>query len=156
MQPLRLGIIGYGGTVHRYHLPFILSNADIEIYAFLQRSPAPDTTDGVRREGKHCTVDFPTAKHYRTIQEFCGDKEIELVLVATRPDSHAELAEKVLLAGKHGEPRHLRRAVQESRAVRTLTYPSDRRETFHRQYGASRSTHGDFQQGRQNPHRLPE
>ena len=101
MAPIKVGLVGYGSSVKIFHLPFILLNPDLEVHAFLQRAEAPKDKSKVE-SGKHCTVDYPYAKHYRTAEDLFGDAEIELVIVCTGHDSHAGLAEQALLAGKHG------------------------------------------------------
>ncbi|SPO02200.1 related to dehydrogenases and related proteins [Cephalotrichum gorgonifer] len=100
MAPIKVGIVGYGFSTKCFHLPYILPNPDLEVYAFLQRAPAP--VDGSAEKpprGTHCTVDFPLAKHYRTADEFFADAEIELVVVCTA--SHEEFVERALNTGKH-------------------------------------------------------
>jgi hypothetical protein len=99
MAPIKVGIIGYGFSTKCFHLPFILPNPDLQVYAFLQRSAAP--TEGQSTSGwGHCTVDFPQAKHYRTADEFFSDSGIDLVIVCTH--GHQEFVERSLNAGKHG------------------------------------------------------
>ncbi|KAF8851083.1 NAD(P)-binding protein [Acephala macrosclerotiorum] len=98
MAPLNVGLMGYGFSTKSFHLPFILPNPDLKVYAFLQRAPAPS---GKVEKGKHCTVDYPAAKHYQTADEFFADPNIDIVIVCTHHDTHAEFAEKALLAGKH-------------------------------------------------------
>ena len=44
---------------------------------------------------------FPRAKRHRTADEFFDDQEIEVVIVCSRDDTHAEFAERALRAGKH-------------------------------------------------------
>lgn len=100
MAPIRVGLMGYGFSTKCFHLPFILPNQDLEVYAFLQRKEAPKDTSNIEA-GVHCTVDHPKAKHYRTADDFFADAAIELVIICTGHDSHYELAEKALLAGKH-------------------------------------------------------
>lgn len=102
MPPVRFGYIGYGNSAIRYHLPFIVNNPDIEVYAFYQRSPPPSdpTAAGAKR---HCTIDHPKAKHYVDVDTFLADEAIEVVVVVTDHTTHAEFAEKALLAGKHGQ-----------------------------------------------------
>lgn len=100
MAPIKVGIVGYGFSTKVFHLPFILPNPELEVYAFLQRAAAPTDPSQTPRWG-HCTIDFPKAKHYRTTDEFYGDEQIELVIVCT--GTHEEFVEKALLAGKHGE-----------------------------------------------------
>jgi len=101
MAPINVGFVAYGFATRCFHLPFVLPNPNLNVYAFLQRAEAPSDKTGVPA-GKHCTVDFPDAKHYRTAETFFADPNIDLVIVCTHHDSHAELAEKALLAGKHG------------------------------------------------------
>ena len=102
MAPINVGIIGYGGSAKIYHLPFILPNPELEVYAFLQRAEAPKDAS-VAKPGSHCTVDFPNAKHYRAAEDFFADEEIELVIVCSHTDTHAGFAEQALKASKHGE-----------------------------------------------------
>ncbi|KAK3393525.1 hypothetical protein B0H63DRAFT_458412 [Podospora didyma] len=98
MPPIKVGIIGYGFSANCFHLPFILPNSDLEVYAFLQRAAPP--SDGEAKKGwGHCTVDFPQAKHYMTSDDFFADGNIELVVVCSH--LHGEFIEKALLAGKH-------------------------------------------------------
>ncbi|KAH8781773.1 hypothetical protein F5882DRAFT_406131 [Hyaloscypha sp. PMI_1271] len=100
MTPLNIGFLGYGFSTKSFHLPFILPNPDLKVYAFLQRSPPPPASSNPEK-GKHCTIDYPEAKHYQTAGGLFADKYIDLVIVCTRHESHAELAEQALLAGKH-------------------------------------------------------
>ena len=99
--PIKIGVVGYGGSAKIYNLPYILPNPDLEVYAFLQRAPAPSNAASPERES-HCTVDFPKAKHYQTAEDFFADKDIELVAISTHPDTHAKFAEAALHSGKHG------------------------------------------------------
>ena len=100
--PIKVGIIGYGSSVRYFHMPYLLPNPDLEIYAFLQRAEAPKDP-ATAEPWTHCTVDFPKAKHHRMSETFFSDPEIELVIVCTQQASHAEFAEKALRAEKHGE-----------------------------------------------------
>lgn len=102
MAPIKVGIVGYGFSTKCFHLPFILPNPELQVYAFLQRAAAPSPDDPSIPTPKwgHCTIDFPQAKHYRTTDEFYADKNIELVIVCT--GTHEEFVEKAILAGKHG------------------------------------------------------
>lgn len=101
MAPIKVGLMGFGFSTKSFHLPFILPNPDFKVHAILQRAQAPSDKSGVE-PGKHCTVDYPDAKHYQTADEFFADPNTDLVIVCTHHDTHAEFAEKALLAGKHG------------------------------------------------------
>lgn len=83
-----------------FHLPFILPNHSLKVHAFLQRSAAPDPS--TTPKGKHCAVDYPHVKHYRDADSFFGDKEIDLVIVCSHGDTHADFAERAMKSGKHG------------------------------------------------------
>lgn len=101
MPPIKVGIIGYGGSAKNFHLPFILPNPDLEVIAFLQRAEPPkDVSNG--EKGKHCTVDYTSIKHYRNAKEFLADGNIELVVICSSSDTHYEFAELALKTGKHG------------------------------------------------------
>ena len=67
----------------------------------MQRSDAPAPSSDPEK-GKHCTIDYPEAKHYQTADGFFADRNIDLVIVCTQHESHAELAIQALEAGKHG------------------------------------------------------
>ena len=82
--------MGYGASTKIFHLPYILPNPDLEVVAFLQRAEAPQDKGSVEA-GKHCAVDYPQAKHYRTAEDFLKDQEIELVVVCTSSGTHFEL-----------------------------------------------------------------
>ncbi|KAH8837675.1 hypothetical protein MCOR07_007284 [Pyricularia oryzae] len=108
MAPIKVGIVGYGFSTKCFHLPYILPNPDLQVYAFLQRAEAPPKGSGAEAQdahgkmtirGGHCTVEFPDAKHYRTANEFFGDQAIELVVICT--PNHEEFVKGALDSGKH-------------------------------------------------------
>lgn len=100
-QRINVGHIGYGFSTKCFHLPFVLPNKELNVYAFLQRAPAPADPKSAK-PGSHCTVDYPDAKHYRTPEEFFADEKIDLVIVSSHTDTHADFATRALEAGKHG------------------------------------------------------
>lgn len=103
MAPIKAGIIGYGFSTKCFHLPFILPNTDLEVYAFLQRAPPPKSPEDAQAlKWGHCTIDFPKAKHYRTAPDFFSDAAIELVIILTGDGTHGEFVEQALHASKHG------------------------------------------------------
>lgn len=103
MAPIKVGVVGYGFAAKSFHLPFITAIPDYEVVAILQRAEAPSDPASAPK-GSHCTVDFPTVKHYRAADDFFADPQIQFVVVATHTDTHASFARKALLAGKHGTP----------------------------------------------------
>jgi len=96
-----VGIIGYGFSTTCFHLPFILPNPSLKLHAFLQRAAAP--TGGSAEKGKHCKVDYPDVKHYQTAEDFFSDEEMDVVIVCSHGDTHADFAERAMRAGKHGK-----------------------------------------------------
>ncbi|EPE02673.1 oxidoreductase domain-containing protein [Ophiostoma piceae UAMH 11346] len=96
MDPVKIGIIGFGKSANCFHLPFILPNKDIEVYAFLQRAPA--SAAKTQMYG-HCTDKYPQAKHYQTAKSFFADPNIEVVIVTST--IHETFAKQALEAGKH-------------------------------------------------------
>ncbi|KAF9739923.1 oxidoreductase domain-containing protein [Paraphaeosphaeria minitans] len=94
MGPIRVGILGYGFASKSFHLPFIRAlPSSYTITAILQRTEAPSDLSSAAK-GSHCTVDFPVIKHYREVQDFFADEEIDFVVVATH-------AEQAMRAGKN-------------------------------------------------------
>lgn len=59
-------------------------------------------------------ADYPKAKWYQNPKDFFADPAIDLVIVCTHHDTHAEFAEMALNAGKHGKLCSLRYIVSES------------------------------------------
>ncbi|KAG9251418.1 uncharacterized protein F5Z01DRAFT_279810 [Emericellopsis atlantica] len=94
---IQVGVVGYGNAAKSFHIPFVQAVPAYTITAVLQRAEAPVE----KSPGSHCTVDLPGVRHHRTAEAFFADKDIDLVVVATRNDTHIEFAEKALLAGKH-------------------------------------------------------
>lgn len=98
---VKVGVVGYGNSAKRFHIPFIEGVPDLELVAILQRSAAP-SDPAAAPAGSHCTVDFPTIRHHRTADDFFADANIDLVVVATSNSAHAPMAKMALEAGRHG------------------------------------------------------
>lgn len=151
MAPIKVGLMGYGFSTKCFHLPFILPNPDYKVVAFLQRAEAPDDKSNVE-PGKHCTVDHPEAKHYRTAENFFKDDDMELVIVCTSSDTHYEFGMQALEAGKHGMSCSTTIFKTKSQALNTLR--SRDREAFHGDNSRSRQTHCLCQRKEQTSNRL--
>jgi len=95
-DPIKVGFIGYGFSTNCFHLPYVLPNPELQVYAFVQRAADPS------QAGKwgHCTVAFPDAKHYTSADQLFADPAVDLVIVCSR--AHDEFVEQALNAGKHG------------------------------------------------------
>lgn len=151
MAPIKVGIIGYGTSTKVFHLPFILPNPDLEVVAYLQRAEAPKDGSKVEK-GTHCTVDYPNAKHHRTAEDFFADDAIELAIVCTHAATHAEFAEKALLAGKHGQNH-----IYDLRAtLRDSCWNSCRRKALYRNLERSGRPHSSLEEAAEASHSLSE
>lgn len=97
---IKVGVVGYGNSAKRFHIPFIEGVLDLKLVAILQRSAAP-SDPAAASPGSHCTVDFPTVRHHRTADDFFADANIDLVVVATSNSAHGPMAKMALEAGRH-------------------------------------------------------
>jgi scyllo-inositol 2-dehydrogenase (NADP+) len=88
---VNVGIIGYGYAGRSFHA-YLISLADgLNVTAVATRD------EGRRQQAqKEYNV-----KTYATIDELLADKDVQLVVIATPHDTHAELAVKTMNAGKH-------------------------------------------------------
>ncbi|MDR2464827.1 MAG: oxidoreductase [Streptococcaceae bacterium] len=89
---LKLGIIGFGKSANRYHLPYINIRENIE----LKKVFTPIVDEELARPYKEEGVQF-----VQNLDDLLRDDEIELISICTPAHTHYELAKKVLLAGKH-------------------------------------------------------
>jgi scyllo-inositol 2-dehydrogenase (NADP+) len=88
----RTAVVGYGYAGKAFH-SYLVGLADgLELYAIATRSPE-------RRQA--AASDHPNVKTYETIDQVVNDRDIDLVVLATPHDTHAELAIKAMDAGKH-------------------------------------------------------
>jgi predicted dehydrogenase len=99
---INVALVGYGYTTRTFHIPAILLVPEYRIHAFVQRQERPiDKRTG--EPGPSCVDDFPDAIRYASMEEMLKDPEVELVVVVTPGESHAELCIQSLDAGKNGE-----------------------------------------------------
>lgn len=89
-----LGIVGYGpyGGMGQYHGRAASATEGLELVAACDHDPG-------RR--KAAEADFPGLRAYATLEEMAADDDVEVVVVATPPVSHAPIARSMLNAGKH-------------------------------------------------------
>jgi len=87
-----VGVIGYGLSAKIFHIPFINDSPHFTLYAIVQRTPK--ATDDASK-------DWPDTKIYRSADDLIADKDIDVIVVTTAPDSHAALATQAMKAGKH-------------------------------------------------------
>lgn len=90
---IRLGLAGAGGFALAVHLPNLQKLRDrFELAAVMSRTGANAVMAADRFGAARATTDF---------EELIGDPDLDLILIATRHDQHAELALRALRAGKH-------------------------------------------------------
>jgi len=85
-------VVGYGYAGKCFH-SYLIGLADgLRLYAISTRDPVRRAAAG---------NDHPDARIYSDIDELLKDDNVDLVVIATPHDSHAELAIKSMDAGKH-------------------------------------------------------
>ena len=83
------GICSYGMSGKLFHAPFIEAHPGYELTSIVERHNA----DSKER--------YPQAKLYRSVEELCADKDLQLIVVNTPTHLHFEHAKMVLQAGKN-------------------------------------------------------
>jgi len=92
MQPINVGLIGFGMAGQVLHAPLISSVENVHLYKIY-----------ARREEQRALVrsKYPDTHIVTDINDILKDPEIDLVVVATSNDVHFSLTRAALLAGKH-------------------------------------------------------
>ena len=83
--PVKTAIIGYGMAARVFHAPLIQACADLSLAAV-----STSRSDGV-------AADIAV----RPVEALLDDGEVQLIVVATPNDTHFEIAQAALGAGKH-------------------------------------------------------
>lgn len=91
-QCYNVGIIGYGMSAKVFHIPLIEVVPEFKLYAIVQRTPKSE---------EDATKDHPGTKSYRSTEQMVKDSEVDVVVVATIPDTHFELTKLAVENGKH-------------------------------------------------------
>ncbi len=87
---MKIGFIGFGKSVHRYHMPFIAATPEIEVVGYYARGrtkfemPYPGTEE---------------FKRFETVEQLLAS-EVDLIIVCTSA-MHYEFSKQALEAGKH-------------------------------------------------------
>jgi predicted dehydrogenase len=68
---------------------------------FLEAHPGYELSAIVERHNQDSKERYPNATLYRSVEELCDDKELELIVVNTPTYLHVEHAKRVLGAGKN-------------------------------------------------------
>ncbi len=86
---IKAGICSFGMSGKLFHAPF------------LHAHPGFDLTAIVERHKQDSRERYPEAKLYRSVEELCGDRELDLIVVNTPTYLHYEQAKLVLQSGKN-------------------------------------------------------
>jgi predicted dehydrogenase len=86
---IKTGICSYGMSGKLFHAPFIHAHPGFELTAVVERHKNDS-------RGK-----YPASKLYRSVEELCTDKDIELIIVNSPSYLHFEHAKAAILAGKN-------------------------------------------------------
>jgi len=87
-----IGILGYAPSVGKVHGMAAGKTPGLHVQAACDLNP---------RQRAQASADFPEIMTYATADEMAEDSRVELVIVATAPDTHARLSIQMLEAGKH-------------------------------------------------------
>ncbi|KAI0427226.1 hypothetical protein F5Y09DRAFT_316773 [Xylaria sp. FL1042] len=87
-----VGVIGYGMSAKIFHIPFITATPAFKLHSILQRNPQPESS---------APQDYPSLKHFKSVEPFLADADLDVVVLSTTPDTHFPLAQQALNAGKH-------------------------------------------------------
>jgi predicted dehydrogenase len=108
MTKVNTVIIGAGDIAKKRHIPAILQSENGELYGFYNRT----LTSTQELAHKY------DVKAYTSLEEVLSDPDVQAVLVSTPPDSHKDIANSALKAGKYvllEKPMTL--SVQEAREI---------------------------------------
>ncbi|HVH71138.1 MAG TPA: Gfo/Idh/MocA family oxidoreductase, partial [Candidatus Dormibacteraeota bacterium] len=88
MQPIEVGLIGYGLAGRAFHAPVIRAVPGMHLGAILQRT------------GNEAAKKYPDVRIVRSLEELLAIRDIRLVVIATPNDTHHTLARQCLAAGR--------------------------------------------------------
>jgi predicted dehydrogenase len=91
-RELGVGLLGYSPNVGKGHGLGVQHTTGLSLKAVSDLNP--QRLDQARQ-------DFPHVKIYETSEAFSGDKEVDVVIVATPPNTHAAMCLQMMETGKH-------------------------------------------------------
>ena len=91
-EKIQTGIVGCGDFARLVHAPHLVKDGRFEICA---------ACDIAQDKARRLADEFSVPKVLTDAEEFLADDALDLVIIATRHDSHAELAIRAAEAGKH-------------------------------------------------------
>jgi predicted dehydrogenase len=87
--PIRTALLAYGMSGKLFHAPFLSAHPGFDLLAVAERTE------------QRMRLDYPTIRSYPSVAELLADPAIELVVVNTPNNTHFDLAQQALRAGKH-------------------------------------------------------
>lgn len=95
-KPINTCVVGVGLAGLTFHVPFILALPQLfNLHSVVERGP--------KEEGGKVKARFGVSpKIYASLQDALGEREVELVIIATPNDTHYPFAKAALEARKHG------------------------------------------------------
>jgi predicted dehydrogenase len=91
-QTMRVGLLGYSPHVGKTHGIGIAATPRFEFKAICEANTERLT---------EARSDFPLAKTYDSAEAFADDPDVDLVIICTPPNTHAQLSMDMMAAGKH-------------------------------------------------------
>ncbi|KAJ1680010.1 hypothetical protein EV182_000864 [Spiromyces aspiralis] len=88
-SPIKVGVVGFGMSAEVFHCPLITSCPRMTLCAV------------VERHRNRSSDKYPDIAVVRSLDDLLAIPDIDLVVIATANDTHADYAERVLRAGKH-------------------------------------------------------
>lgn len=88
MNPLRVGVIGFGLGGECFHAPIVRGVPGLELACIVQR------------HGSRAQEIYPDVRIARSLEELLADETIRLCVVTTPNQTHLDLARRCLLAGR--------------------------------------------------------
>ncbi len=92
MKQIKVGFIGSGGFTRKFHMVNAKENTKLTIHAMM---------DVLEETAKSAAEEFGAAYHTTDLDRLLSDGDIDLVIIATPHNTHAELCMKAANAGKH-------------------------------------------------------
>ena len=91
-RELGVGLLGYSPAVGQIHGLGVQHTTGLSLRAVCDLNP---------QRLSQARQDFPRVQTYETVEAFRGDKNVQVVIVATPPDTHAAMCIQMMEAGRH-------------------------------------------------------
>jgi len=89
---INVAVIGAGSFAQAYHLPNLKKAAGFHLRAVVNKTGGSAKNAAEKYGAQYCSTDY---------QEALNDKDVDMVLIATRHNLHAQLTVEAARAGKH-------------------------------------------------------